>query len=193
MSDQPGAGAPEDKEIGASLVVERLRDFAGSDLHDLCDAAEAAIHEGGGFGWLTPPPRNVMESFWRGVLLVPERELFAARLDGVIGGSAQLAHPLRNNEAQAMTGTLTTFFLAPWARGYGLGAMTIEAVIAAARAEGLKVLNLDLRETQAHAIRLYDQLGFVHWATHPNYAWVKGGWVSGRYYYKLLDQQDGSV
>ena len=37
--------------------VERLTEFNGADLHDLCDAAEAAIVDGGGFGWLTPPTR----------------------------------------------------------------------------------------------------------------------------------------
>ena len=103
-------------------AVERLTEFKGPDLHDLSDAADAAIEDGGGFGWLAPPPRQVMETYWRGVLLVPERELFVARLDGVIAGSAQLASPPANNEAGRHSGTLSTFFLAPWARGRGLAA-----------------------------------------------------------------------
>ena len=70
-----------------SVGVERLEQFQGPDLHDLCDATEAAILDGGGFGWLAPPPFEIMESYWKGVLLVPERDLFVARLDGTIAGS----------------------------------------------------------------------------------------------------------
>ena len=66
--------------------VERLTQFDGSDLHDLCDAADAAILDGGGFGWIEPPTRHLMR--------MP-----------------------KNNEAQTYTGQLTTFFLAPGARG----------------------------------------------------------------------------
>ncbi len=36
-------------------LTERLGEFRGNDLADLCDAAEAAIVAGGGFGWLQPP------------------------------------------------------------------------------------------------------------------------------------------
>ena len=32
----------------------------------------------GSAGW-KPPPRDVMERYWKGVLLVPERELIAGR------------------------------------------------------------------------------------------------------------------
>ena len=101
-------------------LVERLTAFGTSDLHDLCDAADAAILDGGGFGWLAPPPRHLMETYWKGVLLVPERQLHVARLDGTIAGSAQLQRTPKNNEAQALVGQVTTVFLAPWARGYGL-------------------------------------------------------------------------
>jgi hypothetical protein len=108
-------------------AVEQLTGFNAGDLHDLCDAAEAAVLDGGGFGWLKPPPRHVMETYWKGVLLVPERELHVARVDGTIAGSAQLQRPPKNNEAQALTGQLTTFFLAPWARGHGLAERLVES------------------------------------------------------------------
>ena len=73
-------------EKSPDIAVERVERFAGRDLADLCDASETAILEGGGFGWLTPPPRKIMERYWRGVLLVPERELFVGRLGGTIAG-----------------------------------------------------------------------------------------------------------
>jgi hypothetical protein len=53
-------------------IVDRL---TRGDLSDLCQAADDAIKGGGGFGWLTPPRRDVMESYWKGVLLVPDRTL----------------------------------------------------------------------------------------------------------------------
>ncbi len=185
MSQQTFPRAPE-------TSVTRLTEFKGPDLHDLCDAAEAAIQDGGGFGWLTPPPRQVMETYWRGVLLVPERELFVARLDGVIAGSAQLARPPANNEAGRHTGTLSTFFLAPWARGRGLAAMLVEEVERAARAAELWMLNLDVRETQTRAIEVYEELGFQRWGSHPRYVYCDGAWITGHFYYKDLGESDAS-
>jgi ribosomal protein S18 acetylase RimI-like enzyme len=171
-----------------TAVVERLTEFHGNDLSDLCDAAETAIVDGGGFGWLKPPPRDVMERYWKGVLLVPERELIAGRLDGVIGGSAQLVKPPRNNEAQAFAASMTTHFVAEWARGHGLARRLVAAVEEAARKAGFYFLNLDVRETQAPAIKLYEAMGFSLWGSNPNYAMVEGQIIGGRYYSKQLRQ-----
>ena len=167
-------------------TVEIIESLKGADRNDLCEAADAAIEAGGGFGWLKPPPREVLENFWRGVLLVPERSLFVGRLDGVIGGSAQLVRPTRNNEAQAHAATLMAIFVAPWARGHGLGRALVLAVEDAARAEGFAVLNLDVRETQTAAIQLYESLGYVRWGAHPRYARVGDAWVTGCFYSKEL-------
>lgn len=173
--------------ITPTTSVEELRELKGPDLHDLCDAAADAIEAGGGFGWLTPPSRDVMESYWRGVLMIPERRLFVGRLDGVIAASAQLVRPPRNNEAQAHQAQLTTSFVAPWARGHGLAKMTTVAVEEAARAAGFRVLALDVRETMGAAIQLYHSLGYKHFGTHPHYARVDGQYVSGLYFWKNLD------
>ena len=169
-----------------TTAVERLTAFAGTDLEDLCDAADAAIEAGGGFGWLAAPPRHIMEAYWRGVLLVPERRLFVARLDHTICGSAQLARPPRNNEAQSFAAQLTSNFIAPWARGHGLAKRIVLAVEEAAREAGFAVLNLDVRATQEAAIQLYESLGYIRWGTHPAYARVEGKVIPGHYYYKRL-------
>ena len=120
-------------EMTTAATVERVTRFRPGDLNDLCDAADLAIRDGGGFGWIDPPPRDVMERYWKGVLIVPERHLFVAKLDGVVAGSAQLVAPPRNNEAQAHSAQLTTSFVAPWARGHGLARKLIQAVETAAR------------------------------------------------------------
>lgn len=176
-----------------TTTVEHVTDLQGSDLHDLCDAAEAAIAYGGGFGWLQPPQRHVMETYWKGVLLVPERDLVVARLDGVIAGSAQLQRAARNNEAQAFVGQLSTSFLAPWARGYGLARKLTEGVEALARDYGLKVLTLDVRATQERAIQVYEHLGYVRWGENPYYALVDETWITGYYYHKALDMTSTEV
>jgi ribosomal protein S18 acetylase RimI-like enzyme len=168
--------------------VERLTQYSGTDLDDLCEATEAAIREGGGFGWLKPPPRHILESYWKGVLLVPERRLVVGRLDGVIAGSAQLTKAPRNNEAQAFAGTLASAFVAPWARGHGLARRIVLEVEQLGRELGLVVLNLDLRATQEAAIGLYESLGYHRWGTHPAYASVDGRIIPGHYYYKRLDE-----
>jgi RimJ/RimL family protein N-acetyltransferase len=178
-----------DTHIAATASVERLVRYAGTDLDDLCDATERAILDGGGFGWLKPPPRQVLENYWKGVLLVPERRLVVGRLDGVIAGSAQLSRAPRNNEAQAFAGTLSGTFVAPWARGHGLGPGIVVESERLAREFGLFVLNLDLRDTQQAAIRMFERMGYRRWGTHPVYARVEGRIVPGHYYYKLLDQE----
>jgi ribosomal protein S18 acetylase RimI-like enzyme len=178
---------PTSFQGGAVTVsVDRLTEFAGPDLHDLCDAADAAILAGGGFGWLAPPQRHVLETYWKGVLVVPERELFVARLDRTIAGSAQLVRPSRNNESLNYVGQLTLAFMAPWARGHGLARGLALAIENAARDAGLRVLNLNVRETQDAAIKLYESLGYKRWGTHPHYAWIDDHWVAGYFYHKDL-------
>lgn len=184
----PGAAAKTALDIAAAppREVERAERFTDEDLHALCEATHAAIIEGGGFGWVTPPGHRALESYYRGVLLVPERSLFLARLNGTVVGAAQLVRPPRNNEAQAFAATLMHSFVAPYARGHGLARLLTGHVEDSARALGYQVLNLDVRETQAAALRLYESMGFARWGVHPAYARVGGKTVRGFYYYKLL-------
>ncbi len=169
-----------------TTAVERITEFHRAELEDLCDATEAAILDGSGFGWLKPPTRNRLETYWRGVLVVPERELFVARLDGAIAGSAQLIKPPPNQEARAFAAVLATHFVAPWARGHGLARALVDAVEEAARAGGFEVLTLDVRETQEAAIKLYESVGYERWGTLPTYARVDGRMIAGHYYVKSL-------
>ncbi|MGF1625173.1 MAG: GNAT family N-acetyltransferase [Alphaproteobacteria bacterium] len=170
----------------ASIAVERLEKFSDGDLADLCDATSDAIEAGGGFGWLTPPMPHVLESYWQGVLLVPGRELFVGRLDGVIAGSAQLLHPPKNNEAQAFAAQMTTSFVAPWARGHGLARGLLAAIEQEAVDCGYQLLKLDVRETQTVAIALYESRGYVRWGVDPYYARVDDKVIRGFHYYKTL-------
>ncbi len=169
-----------------ALLVEQVKRFTDADLNALCEATDAAIIDGGGFGWVTPPGRRTMETYFRGVLLVPERELFVARLNGDIVGSAILVRPPRNNEAQAFAANLMHSYIAPYARGHGLARMLTEAVEERSRELGYHILNLDVRETQAVAIAMYESHGYVRWGEHPEYALVRSKSITGYFYYKRL-------
>jgi RimJ/RimL family protein N-acetyltransferase len=173
-----------------TVDVERIERFEDHDLHALCEAATAAILDGGGFGWVKPPAPHALERYFRGVVLVPDRELFVVRMDGTIYGAVQFVRPPRNNEAQAFSATMMHHFIAPYARGHGLARQLVVRVEERARGMGYQVLNLDVRDTQASAMRLYEQLGFIRWGTHPAYARVAGRTIAGHFYYKLLQRPE---
>jgi len=177
--------------VARSLSVERAEALSDEDLADLAEATDAAIAEGGGFGWLNPQGRAALTRHFRGLLLVPERELFLARLDGIAVGSALLVRTPRHNEAQAWAATLAHAFIAPYARGHGLARLLVLRVEERAAALGHRVLNLDVRETQTTAIALFEGQGYQRWGTHPAYARVNGQTVAGHYYHKLLDPGRG--
>ena len=88
---QTGSGTPA---TDAEMKVALAESLSEGDLQDLCDATVDAINAGGGFGWVSPPPRDTLERYWQGPLLIPDRRVFIARLDGLIAGSVQLhLHP----------------------------------------------------------------------------------------------------
>lgn len=172
--------------MSGTITIDALSEFSGTDLDDLCVAAEATMAKDGGFGWLRAPMRQALEGYWKGVVLVPERQLFVGRLDGIIVGSAQLVRPARHNEAQAASAQLINIFIAPFARGYGIAGKLVDTIEASARGARIDVLNADIRDTQKAAMRLYEGRGFIRWGTHPFYARVEGRFIPGHYYYKLI-------
>ena len=169
------------------ISVERCERITETELMELCEATNAAIIEGGGFGWLEPQGQDILMRHFRGVLLVPERELFLAKLNGRVVGSAQLVRPPRNNEAQAIGAQLTHAYVAPYARGIGLARALVRFVEDRAAALGHRVLNLDVRETQLAAIQIFEALGYTRWGTHPAYARVKGRTVKGHFFLRVIE------
>jgi ribosomal protein S18 acetylase RimI-like enzyme len=177
------------KPLPPEPTVEVLESLTASDLNDLCDATDAAIQGGGGFGWVETPSREVLERYWQGVLAMPARILMVARLDGVICGTCQLWKPPLNNEAQAHVVTLTTNFVAPWARNYGLAKMLVEKAEDIARKEGFAVINLEVRESMTRAIEIYEAMGYVRFGMHPYSVRVKDETLKGYFYYKVIDPE----
>lgn len=168
------------------ISVERIIAFERDDLHQLCQACEDAIASGGGFGWVTPPGRDVLERYWQGLLLIEENQLFVGRLDREIVGSIQLRIMPPNQEARRHVGLIGSAFVAPWARGHGIARTLAETAEKAAIKKGLKVLELDVRETQNAAITAFEHLGFIRIGENPHYALVNSTYVRGFYYKKYL-------
>ncbi len=169
------------------IHVEKVtHGLSENDLNDLCDATDAAIEAGGGFGWVQLPSREILERFWQGVIAMPARSLLVARLDGIICGTCQLVRPPANNEAQRHALQLTGHFVAPWARGHGLARLLVAEAEKIARQDDYSVINLDVRETQKAAIALYENMGYHLVGTHPYYARIDGAFIAGRYYTKAL-------
>lgn len=176
------------KQKKANIAVEYVAESLGKvDLDDLCDATDAAIDGGGGFGWLHTPERAGLERYWQGVIAAPTRLLFVARLDGAICGTTQLILPPANNEAQAHMVQMTTNFVAPWARGHGLARLLLETVEEYARNEGYAVINLDVRSTMEQAIGLYEAMGYVRFGEHPLSVRSGGETIASLYYYKNIN------
>ena len=74
-----------------NIAVDSLKKISETDLADLCNITEQAIKAGGGFGWLTIPPRETLKKYWNGLILIKSnnynhlKNYANAELDGRIG------------------------------------------------------------------------------------------------------------
>ena len=150
-----------------------------TDIEELCDATEDAILVDGGFGWINPPQRKKLVDYWKGVLLVPERMLIVGKIK-----------PSRSNEAQSHLCNLTTFFIASWARGFGLAKMLIQEAEKEAKKNRFTIITLEVRETQKRAIQIYNQAGFKKSGENPKSVLINDKYYSGYYFYKELIKND---
>jgi ribosomal protein S18 acetylase RimI-like enzyme len=190
MNDSTSGSGIARRAAEPETRIERLDEIGEADLENLCDATNEAIIDGEGFGWLAPPPRHMLEAFWRGVLLVPERAVFVARMDSIIVGSIQLVRSPANNQSGAFAASIVTFFIAPWARGHGLARGLLNEAIDLARRQGSRVIDLDVRADRKAAISLFEAAGFERWGEKPKYAMVDRKYVPGYFYSLTLNGDD---
>lgn len=168
------------------ISVEKIDHLSGADLSDICQATEDAIIDGIGFNWVSPPMREQMEGYWRGVVMVPDRILLIGRLDGAAAGAIQLIKPSKTRETSAFTVKIESHFVAPWARGHGLAKLLIEEAEREAMKQGYSMVRLSVRETQERALQIYREGGYVEWGQLPYYEMVNGSMVTGHFFYKKL-------
>ena len=169
-----------------NISVNTLRTISNKDLADLCYNTEQAIKAGGGFGWITVPPRDVLKKYLNGMLLVNTNTLIVGRLNGDIAGSLQLSFYPPNNEAQKTIARIQSHFVAPWARGYGLAKAMIDYALVKSKENNKNSIQLDIRETQTAAIQLFESKGFIKWGQNPVYAYINGNPIKGYYYYRNI-------
>ena len=169
-----------------NIAVDNLKEISNTDLADLCGVTEQAIRAGGGFGWLKLPPRDILKNYWNGLVLIKTNILIVGRLNGSIAGALQISFNPLNNEAQKDISKIQSHFVAPWARGYGLAKAMIDRSIKISKENNKKSIQLDIRETQSAAIKLFESKGFVRWGENPSYAFINGNSIKGYYYYKDL-------
>jgi len=169
-----------------NIAVESLSVISKTDLADLCNITEQAIKAGGGFGWLNIPPVESLKNYWKGLVLIKSNTLIVGRLNGSIAGASQISFNPPNNEAQKNISKIQSHFVAPWARGYGLAKAMIDQAIKISKENNKKSIQLDIRETQSAAIKLFENKGFAKWGENPSYAFINGTRIKGYYYFKDL-------
>lgn len=173
-----------------AIVIEKLDKLQGVDLQELCDATEATMNDtfgfSIGFNSAEPPVRERLENYFKGVLLVPERQLIVGRYDGAICGSIQLVKPAASNQTSAFAASVDNHFVAPWARGHGIARKLLEAAEDEARHCKFSLLKLSVRATREAAIRLYQVCGYTQWGILDKYELMAGQMVAGHFYYKDL-------
>ena len=167
-----------------NISVDLLLSINKVDLADICNITEQAIKAGGGFGWLKVPPIDILHKYWKGILLVKNRKLIVGRLNNGIAGTLQLVFNPSNNEAQQHICSITSYFVAPWARGHGLAKEMIDKAEIISKESGCSCVQLDVRETQKAAIQLIKSKGYRQWGINPNYAIVDGKKIKGFYFLK---------
>lgn len=174
------------QSLMATIKVERLHEFKTADLDDLCQATEDAIRDGIGFNWVAPPSKDVLESYWRGTLVVPERIVLGGRLDGTLAASIQLLKPGPTKQTTAFCVSISNHFVAPWARGHGLAKALLQAAEEEAKSLNFSVVTLNVRSTQEAALKLYNESGYTRWGIMPYYEMVNDSMIAGHYFYKNI-------
>lgn len=169
------------------LEVDLVDNLDNVELMQLCDVTREAISVGESFSWLTIPEEKVLESYWKGVVLMRERTLFLPKIDGQIAGSCQLVRPPASNEVGAFRAEIVNFFLAPWARDYGLAKEMVSRVQDYAIIHGCRSLEISVRADQLAAISICEWLGMEKWGTKKRFACVNNQFIPGYFYAKDLD------
>ncbi|MFE6743498.1 GNAT family N-acetyltransferase [Streptomyces tubercidicus] len=138
-------------------MTRMIRRRHNGDL-DACVAVLAEVHTHSGYPhhWPDDPAR------W----LTPDglTAAWVAETDGRIAGHAALCGP-----------EVSRLYVAPAARGAGLGARLLRAVETEAAARGLRPV-LEVKTTDASAIALYERLGWRRRGTERQ-DWGGGEWV----------------
>lgn len=175
-----------------SITIESLTAGQAVDaLPELIALLEDAVAGGASVGFVPPLAPDEAADYWRGVLpavAAGDKLLLAARADGRIVGSVQLALESRANGNHR--GEVQKLLVLRAQRRQGIGEALMRALEAAAVTAGRTLLVLDTR-VEDDGPRLYARLGFVTAGVIPGYARnADGGFDATAYMYKRLTTTD---
>ncbi|WP_078843932.1 GNAT family N-acetyltransferase [Streptomyces albus] len=176
--------SPDHRSAPGGTPLPRIRPRADADLGP-CARLLADVHAGDGYPvnwpdeparWLTPP---ALLTAW------------VAELDGRVAGHAVLSRSGTDDAAPAVwsaragreisaTAVVNRLFVAPAARGRGVGALLLGRAVEEARARGLHPV-LDVLASDTGAVALYERLGWRFLAA-VRQRWSPDGTVTVRCY-----------
>jgi GNAT superfamily N-acetyltransferase len=155
-----------------------VRTLAGEEAHacieQLADVLLDCVEGGASVSFMLPMARATALDFWRKVASGVgrgERTLLVAEDEEGIVGTVQLITDMPEN--QPHRADVAKLLVHRGARGGGIGRRLMEAVEAAAREQGKRVLVLDT--ASATAERLYERLGWQRVGVVPDYALMPDG------------------
>lgn len=167
------------------IQVEQITFWENEDdLNTLCETLEAAIIAGYHCKWTKPPPRHLIETYFKGVILVPDKLLFIARLDGNIVGICEITTPPKQKDSALIAVTVDIFAIAPYALKIGIENRLISKMEHTVSQLGFPIINITFDETQKRSLQFFLQNEYVHWATHPYYQKIDGQILKGLMLYK---------
>lgn len=142
-----------------------------STAADLYQVVVDVVAGGGAIGWPEPPSRPAFDRWLNDVIGAVMAAQAAAMLcldprAGVLGFGYWRRYPrptLRHNA------DMEKVFVAPAARGGGIGRRLIEDLLTSARAAGVETITLDARGDNVGAIRLYESFGFAEYGRLLNF------------------------
>jgi len=140
---------------GANAPRVAIEDPRSPEVHALVVALDDYLHG------LYPPENKYLLDI--AALCVPEVTFFVARLGGMALGCGAL------RVLDARSGELKRMYVAPEARGLGMGRAILEVIEWRARALGLVELKLETGPAQPEALGLYRAAGFLPCTAFADY------------------------
>ena len=157
---------------------------AAERIDQLADVLLDCVEGGASVSFMLPMARETAVDFWRKVadgVARGERTLLVAEDGEGIVGTVQLITDMPEN--QPHRADVAKLLVHRRARGAGIGQRLMEAVEAAARGQGRRVLVLDTASPTAE--RLYERLGWQRVGVVPDYALMPDGELCATsFYYK---------
>ncbi|WP_309055556.1 GNAT family N-acetyltransferase [Streptomyces sp.] len=152
----------------ATRHPDRLRPRADDDL-EACVRVLAEVHRADGYpvDWPARPGDWLAPAAALGAWVAERDGAVAGHVALAAAGAGDLAPVLwsgRSGTPAAATAVVGRLFVAPWARGGGLGALLLGRAVEEARDRGLHPV-LDVVASDTAATALYERLGWCRLAT----------------------------